>query len=101
MPKSKRAGKVKDKWREKHWVTVLASPGFERAPIAYVPITNDEIAAGKVIETTLLFSKKRSCQTKLCLAKLRPRFSSKQRLCSNSTALYAEKRSDWRRYNFL
>ncbi|MHB1908326.1 MAG: 30S ribosomal protein S3ae [Nitrososphaerales archaeon] len=53
MPKSKRAGKVKDKWREKRWVTVLASPGFERAPIAYVPITNDEIAAGKVIETTL------------------------------------------------
>jgi small subunit ribosomal protein S3Ae len=53
MPKPKRAGKVKDKWREKKWVTVLASPGFERAPIAYVPITSNEIAMGRVIETTL------------------------------------------------
>ncbi len=53
MPKGKRAGKVKDKWREKKWVTVLASPGFERVPIAYVPITSDGHAIGKVIETTL------------------------------------------------
>ena len=53
MPKPKRAGKVKDKWREKKWVTVLASPGFDRAPIAYVPITSNEIAMGRVIETTL------------------------------------------------
>src|SRR5208283_3276242 len=28
-------------------------PGFERAPIAYVPITSNEIAMGRVIETTL------------------------------------------------
>ena len=53
MPKPKRAGKVKDKWREKKWVTVLASPGFERAPIAYIPITSNELALGRVIETTL------------------------------------------------
>lgn len=53
MPKPKRAGKVKDKWREKKWVTVLASPGFERAPIAYIPITNNELAMSRVIETTL------------------------------------------------
>jgi len=53
LPKAKRAGKVKDKWREKRWVTVLSSPGFQRAPIAYIPITSDEIAMGKVIETTL------------------------------------------------
>jgi small subunit ribosomal protein S3Ae len=53
MPRGKRAGKVKDKWREKRWITVLASPGFERAPIAYIPITSEEIATGKVIETTL------------------------------------------------
>ena len=53
MPKPKRAGKVKDKWREKKWVTVLASPGFDRAPIAYVPITSNEVAMGRVIETTL------------------------------------------------
>lgn len=53
MPKPKRAGKVKDKWREKKWVTVLASPSFERAPIAYIPITSNELAIGRVIETTL------------------------------------------------
>ncbi|MDG7000456.1 MAG: 30S ribosomal protein S3ae [Nitrososphaerota archaeon] len=53
MPKPKRAGKVKDKWREKRWVTVLASPSFERAPIAYIPITSNELAIGRVIETTL------------------------------------------------
>jgi small subunit ribosomal protein S3Ae len=53
LPKAKRAGKVKDKWREKRWVTVLSSPGFQRAPVAYIPITSDEIATGKVIETTL------------------------------------------------
>jgi small subunit ribosomal protein S3Ae len=53
MPKPKRAGKVKDKWREKKWVTVLASPSFERAPIAYIPITSNELAVGRVIETTL------------------------------------------------
>ena len=53
MPRGKRAGKVKDKWREKRWVTVLASPGFQRAPIAYIPITSDETAVGKVVETTL------------------------------------------------
>ena len=53
MPKPKRAGKVKDKWREKKWVTVLASPAFERVPVAYIPITSDDHATGKVIETTL------------------------------------------------
>lgn len=53
MPKAKRAGKVKDKWREKRWVTVLASPGFERAQIAYVPVTSNDSAVGRVIETTL------------------------------------------------
>lgn len=53
MPKPKRAGKVKDKWREKRWLTVLASPGFERAPIAYIPVTSNELALGRVIETTL------------------------------------------------
>jgi small subunit ribosomal protein S3Ae len=53
MPKSKRSGKVRDKWREKRWVTVLAPAGFERASVAYIPITNEETAVGRVIETTL------------------------------------------------
>jgi small subunit ribosomal protein S3Ae len=67
MPKPKRAGKVKDKWREKKWVTVLASPGFERAPIAYVPITSSELAVGRVIETTLFDISKQDPQQNMLI----------------------------------
>jgi small subunit ribosomal protein S3Ae len=67
MPKPKRAGKVKDKWREKKWVTVLASPGFDRAPIAYVPITNNELAIGRVIETTLFDISKQDPQQNMLI----------------------------------
>ena len=45
--------KIKDKWKEKRWVTVLAPDSFNNVPIAYVPITNDENAKGRVIEITL------------------------------------------------
>jgi small subunit ribosomal protein S3Ae len=67
MPKPKRAGKVKDKWREKKWVTVLASPGFDRAPIAYVPITSNELAIGRVIETTLFDISKQDPQQNMLI----------------------------------
>jgi small subunit ribosomal protein S3Ae len=49
----KGAGKVKDKWKAKQWVTVLASPSFGEAPIGRVPITDQEKAIGRVVETTL------------------------------------------------
>jgi small subunit ribosomal protein S3Ae len=52
MPK-KVAGKVRDKWKLKSWVTVLASPSFGSAPIARVPVTDSDHAAGRVVETTL------------------------------------------------
>ncbi len=45
--------KIKDKWKEKRWVTVLAPDAFNNVPIAYIPITNDENAKGRVIEITL------------------------------------------------
>ena len=67
MPKAKRAGKVKDKWREKTWVTVLASPGFDRAPIAYVPITSNDLAIGRVIETTLFDISKQDPQQNMLI----------------------------------
>jgi small subunit ribosomal protein S3Ae len=67
MPKPKRAGKVKDKWREKKWVTVLASPGFERAPIAYIPVTSNELAVGRVIETTLFDISKQDPQQNMLI----------------------------------
>jgi small subunit ribosomal protein S3Ae len=45
--------KIKDKWKEKRWVTVIAPDSFNNVPIAYVPITDDENAKGRVIEVTL------------------------------------------------
>ncbi len=47
------AGKVRDKWKLKGWLTVLASPSFGSAPIARIPVTDAEKARGRVIETTL------------------------------------------------
>lgn len=52
MPK-KVSGKVRDKWKMKQWVTVLASPSFGNAPIGKVPITDVERPSGRVVETTL------------------------------------------------
>lgn len=53
MPKGKKAGKVKDKWREKQWVVVEAPPSFGSTPIAYVPITDSQKALGRTVDTTL------------------------------------------------
>ena len=50
---ARRKGRVKDKWREKRWVTVDAPDSFNNVPIAYVPITDDENAVGRVLEVTL------------------------------------------------
>ena len=50
---ARRKGRVKDKWREKKWVTVNAPDSFNNVPIAYVPITDDENAIGRVLEVTL------------------------------------------------
>ena len=45
--------RVKDKWREKKWVNVLAPSAFNNVPIAYIPITDDTSAIGRVVEVTL------------------------------------------------
>ena len=50
---ARRKGRVKDKWREKRWITVNAPDSFNNVPIAYVPITDDDNASGRVIEVTL------------------------------------------------
>ena len=50
---ARRKTRVKDKWREKKWVTVQAPDSFNNVPVAYVPITDDENASGRVIEVTL------------------------------------------------
>ena len=48
-----KTARIKDKWREKKWVTVLAPSAFNSIPVAYIPITDDASAIGRVIEVTL------------------------------------------------
>lgn len=50
---ARRKGRVKDKWREKRWVQAYAPDSFNNVPIAYIPITDDENAVGRVLEVTL------------------------------------------------
>ncbi|MCA9826893.1 MAG: 30S ribosomal protein S3ae [Nitrosopumilus sp.] len=50
---ARRKGRVKDKWREKRWITAYAPDSFNNVPIAYIPITDDENAIGRVLEVTL------------------------------------------------
>ena len=45
--------KIKDKWKEKRWIRVLAPDSFNNVPVAYVPITSDKTAPGRVVEVTL------------------------------------------------
>ena len=50
---ARRKGRVKDKWREKRWVTVAGPDSFNNTTIGYVPITDEENASGRVLEVTL------------------------------------------------
>jgi small subunit ribosomal protein S3Ae len=50
---ARRKGRIKDKWREKRWITVNAPDSFNNVPLAYVPITDDENSKGRVLEVTL------------------------------------------------
>ena len=50
---ARKTRKIKDKWKEKRWVRVLAPDSFNNIPVAYVPITNDKTAVGRVVEATL------------------------------------------------
>jgi len=50
---ARRKTRVKDKWRGKKWVNVYAPESFNSQQVAYVPITDDEGAKGRVVEVTL------------------------------------------------
>ena len=50
---ARKTRKIKDKWKEKRWVTVFAPDSFNNIPVAYIPITNDKTAIGRVVEVTL------------------------------------------------
>ena len=53
MPKGKKAGRVRDKWRDKKWVVVHAPVTFGSQPVAYIPVSDEERAIGRIIECTL------------------------------------------------
>ena len=50
---ARRKSRVKDKWREKRWVNVIAPNAFNNVQLAYIPITDDKGAEGRVLEVTL------------------------------------------------
>ena len=49
----RKSRKIKDKWKEKKWVSVSAPDSFNNIHIADIPITDEEKAKGRVIEVTL------------------------------------------------
>jgi small subunit ribosomal protein S3Ae len=49
----RKSRKIKDKWKEKKWVSVSAPDSFNNVHIADTPITDEEKAKGRVIEVTL------------------------------------------------
>ncbi len=50
---ARKARKIKDKWKEKRWVNVIAPESFNNVNIGYIPITDDENAKGRILEVTL------------------------------------------------
>ena len=50
---ARKARKIKDKWKEKKWVHVIAPDSFNNVTLGYIPITDDENAKGRVLEVTL------------------------------------------------
>ena len=50
---SRRAGRVRDKWRLKQWYSVYSPPYFGSQEIALVPADDPKKMIGRVIEVTL------------------------------------------------
>ena len=49
----RKSRKIKDKWKEKKWVSVSAPDSFNNVHLADIPITDEEKAKGRVFEVTL------------------------------------------------
>lgn len=49
----KRGGRVRDKWRDKHWIIVKSPSAFGGGSLNYIPITDNDLAKGRVIENTM------------------------------------------------
>lgn len=53
MAKKRVRGKLKDKWKDKRWITVIAPRYFEHKPIAYIPITSEKYVLNKKVEISM------------------------------------------------
>ena len=53
MARGRKRQKIRDKWRIKKWLIVKSPQSFGGNSIAYIPVTSEEKAIGKVVETTL------------------------------------------------
>ncbi len=53
MARIRKSKKLRDKWRVKRWLIVKAPPSFGGNAVAHIPVTDEEKAIGKVVETTL------------------------------------------------
>ena len=53
---ARKARKIKDKWKEKKWVNVVAPDSFNNVNIGYVPITDDENSFNTIDQESVLFS---------------------------------------------
>ena len=50
---ARRRTRVKDKWKDKKWVTVYAPASFNNVRLAEVPITDEDHVGGRLVEVTL------------------------------------------------
>ena len=53
MARGRKRQKIKDKWRIKKWLIVKAPLPFGGDSVAYIPITSEDKAIGRVVGTTL------------------------------------------------
>tara|TARA_B100000315_G_scaffold110760_2_gene101622 strand:+ start:219 stop:881 length:663 start_codon:yes stop_codon:yes gene_type:complete len=53
LPKGKKGGKVRDRWRDKKWIAIESPTSFGSEQIAQVPVFDPSGAIGRSVETTL------------------------------------------------
>jgi len=53
MARGRKRQKIRDKWRIKRWIIVKAPLPFGGDSVAYIPVTSDDKAIGRVVGTTL------------------------------------------------
>ena len=50
---SKRRGRIKDKWRDKKWYTVMSPPYFGGVELGAIPADDPSKLIGRIVDGTL------------------------------------------------